>query len=280
MSPYRAMDQRTLDAAYNNSAAVADSEEYLAAWQARSAALRSRLPGHLDMAYGDASAARLDFFSCGRPGAPTLLFFHGGYWQRNSKDGFGFVAEGPLARGFHVALAGYTLAPFARLDTIVGEARSALRWLHDNVATLGGDPSQIFLSGWSAGGHLVAMLMDEPASRGGIAISGIYDLEPIRHSYLNEKLQLDEAEARRNSPLLHLPKRAGRLVVAFGAQELPELKRQSIDFATAWRDHGLACELRELPGCHHYAALEQLANPQGELALALEKLPAHVQEGG
>ncbi len=183
------MDQRTLDAAYNNSAAVADSEEYLAAWKARSAAVRSRMPQHLDLAYGDKPATRLDFFSCGRPGAPTLLFFHGGYWQRNSKEGFAFVAEGPLAHGFHVALAGYTLAPFARLDVIVGEVRSALRWLHANVAALGGDPCQIFLSGWSAGGHLAAMLMDEPASRGGIAISGLYDLEPIRHSYLNNKLR-------------------------------------------------------------------------------------------
>ena len=280
MSPYQAMDQRTLDAAYNNSAAVANSEDYLADWRARSAAVRSRLPKHLDLAYGDKPATRLDFFSCGRPGAPTLLFFHGGYWQRNSKEGFAFVAEGPLAHGFNVALAGYTLAPFAGLDVIVGEVRSALRWLHSNVARLGGDPCQIFLSGWSAGGHLAAMLMDELASRGGIAISGLYDLEPIRHSYLNEKLQLDEAEAHRNSPLLHLPARAGTLVVAVGAEELPELQRQSADYAAAWRNHGLACELRKLPNCHHYAALEQLASPQGELALALETLSPHVQSGG
>ena len=280
MSPYRAMDQRTLDAAYNNSAAVANSEDYLADWRARSTAVRSRLPEHLDLAYGDKPATRLDFFSCGRPGAPTLLFFHGGYWQRNNKEGFAFVAEGPLAHGFHVALAGYTLAPFARLDVIVGEVRSALRWLHSNVAKLGGDPCQIFLSGWSAGGHLAAMLMDEPAARGGIAISGLYDLEPIRHSYLNEKLQLDEAEARRNSPLLHLPAQAGMLVIAVGTEELPELQRQSTDFAAAWRDHGLDCELRGLPGCHHYAALEQLASPEGELALALEKLPTGARVRG
>ena len=272
MSLYRAMDRRTLDAAYNNSAAVVDSDDYIADWRERSAALRARMPAHLDLAYADKPATRLDFFSCGRPAAPTLLFFHGGYWQRNSKEGFAFVAEGPLAHGFHVAIAGYTLAPQARLDTIVSEARAAVRWLHSELAGLGGDPGGLFVSGWSAGGHLAAMSMYEPAARGGIAISGLYDLEPIRLSYLNEKLRLNVEEARRNSPLFHPPARAGKLIAAVGALELPELRRQSADFAAAWREHGLPCELRELPGCHHYAALEQLARPQGALADELEKI--------
>jgi arylformamidase len=272
MNVYRAMDRRTLDAAYNNSAAVVDSEDYLADWQERSASLRARMPTYLDLAYAGKETTRLDFFPCGSPAAPTLVFFHGGYWQRNSKEGFAFVAEGPLARGFHVAAVGYTLAPYARLDTIVEEARSAVRWLHGELRSLGGDPARLFVSGWSAGGHLAAMVMNEPAVRGGVTISGLYDLEPIRLSYLNDRLCLDQEEARRNSPLLHLPAQAGKLVVAVGAQELSELRRQSADFAAAWRAHGLTCELRELAGCHHYAALEELANPQGELALALEKI--------
>jgi arylformamidase len=272
MSLYRSMDRRALDAAYNNTAAVADSAGYIEDWQRRSAALRARLPAHLDLAFAAAPQARLDFFSCGVPGAPVLLFFHGGYWQRNAKEGFAFIAEGPLAYGMHVALAGYTLAPEARLDQIVGEARAALRWLHNEVAALGGDPARIFVSGWSAGGHLAAMLMGEKAARGGLALSGIYDLEPVRLNYLNDKLGLDEAEARRNSPLLHLPRQAGPLVVAVGAEELPELRRQSREFAAAWRAHGLAGEFRELPGCHHYSALEQLADPEGALAKAAAAL--------
>jgi arylformamidase len=276
MNLYRAMDRRALDAAYNNSAAVVDSDEYLADWQERSAALRARMPAYLDLVYADKQTTRLDFFSCGRSAAPTLVFFHGGYWQRNSKEGFAFVAEGPLAHGFHVAVVGYTLAPYARLDTIVDEARTAVRWLQSEIKGLGGDPGSLFVSGWSAGGHLAAMVMGEPAVRGGVTISGLYDLEPIRLSYLNEKLRLDQDEARRNSPLLHLPTQAGKLVVAVGAQELPELRRQSADFAAAWRARGLPCELRELPGCHHYAALEKLADPQGELALALEILAVPV----
>ena len=165
MSLYRAMDRRALDAAYNNSAAVADSAAYIADWLTRSAAVRARLPQHLDLAFGETAAARLDFFSCGRRGAPTLLFFHGGYWQRNAKEGFAFVAEGLLAHGFHVAVAGYTLAPEARMDAIVGEARRALHWLHGTLAALGGNPARIYLSGWSAGGQLAPTLMGEPAAR-------------------------------------------------------------------------------------------------------------------
>jgi arylformamidase len=116
------------------------------------------------------------------------------------------------------------------------------------------------------------MIIGERAIRGGLAISGIYDLEPIRRNYLNEKLGLDAEEARRNSPALQLPECAGPLVVAVGADELPELRRQSREHAARWRLHGLVGAYRELPGCHHYAALEQLAHPDGALARELVEL--------
>jgi len=274
MNVYGSMDRQALDAAYNNSAAVADSDRYLADWQCRSEALRARMPDHLNLVYGDAPRTRLDFFATKRPAAPTLLFFHGGYWQRNTKEGFSFVGEGPLAHGFHVAVAGYTLAPAATVDGIVREARTALHWLHQKVATLGGDPARLYVSGWSAGGHLTAMLMDEPLVAGGLAVSGLFDLEPIRLCYLNDKLGLDAEEARRNSPLLNLPARAAKLIIAYGSDELPELKRQSNEFAAAWSGRGLPGEIIEVAGCHHYAVLEQLAQPDGLLAKALAALAA------
>src|SRR5262252_9661097 len=183
---YRNMEREALDAAYNNSAAVADSDRYITDWLRRSEALRARLPDHLNLVYGDAPRTRLDFFATNRAGAATLLFFHGGYWQRNAKEGFSFIAEGPLAHGFNIAVAGYTLAPEARMDSIVREARTAMRWLHQNLATLGGDPTRLYVSGWSAGGHLTAMLMDEAAVAGGLAVSGLFDLQPIRLCYLND----------------------------------------------------------------------------------------------
>jgi acetyl esterase/lipase len=152
---------------------------------------------------------------------------------------------------------------------IVREARTALHWLHQHLTRLGGDPARLYVSGWSAGGHLAAMLMGEALVAGGLAISGLFDLEPIRLSYLNEKLGLDAEQARRNSPLLNLPARATKLIIAYGSEELPELKRQSREFGSAWSARGLPGEMIEVADCHHYAVLEQLARPDGLLAKAL-----------
>jgi acetyl esterase/lipase len=269
---YRGMDRAALDAAYNNGAAVADSDRFIANWEQRSAELRAERPCRLDLRYGDAPRNRLDFFAAGKPRAATLLFIHGGYWQGRAKELFSFVAEGPLALGMNVALISYTLAPEARLDRIVGECRRALAWLAAHVAELSGDPARLYVAGWSAGGHLTAMLMDEAALRGALAISGIYDLEPIRLNYLNDKLRLDDAEARRNSPLLHLPARAAPFLVTVGGAELPELRRQSEAYHAAWRGHGLPGKFVPLPGRHHYTAVEELARPDGVLNRALAEL--------
>jgi arylformamidase len=269
MIVYGSMDRQALDAAYNNSVAVTDSDRYLADWLRRSETVRACMPDHLDVVYGDAPRTRLDFFATNRTAAPTLLFFHGGYWQRNAKEGFSFIAEGPLVHGFNVAVAGYTLAPEATMDGIVREARAALHWLHQHLAALGGDPMRLYVGGWSAGGHLTAMLMDEAVVSGSLAISGLFDLEPIRLCYLNEKLVLDAEQARRNSPLLNLPSRAAKLIIAYGSDELPELKRQSREFGAAWGARGLPGEIVEIADCHHYAVVEQLAQPDGVLAKGL-----------
>jgi len=111
--------------------------------------------------------------------------------------------------------------------------------------------------------------MPLPEVRGGIAISGIYDLEPIRLNYLNEKLALDTAEAECNSPVRHLPSAAGELVVAYGTRELPELCRQSIEYARAWTERGLPGRLLPVDGADHFTILDALARPEGVLTRAL-----------
>jgi acetyl esterase/lipase len=270
MSLYRGMDKAALDAAYDNRAAVPGSPEIVARWQKLSAEFRRARPQHLDLRYGPDERNRIDYFAA-RHGGPVLAFIHGGYWQMREKESFSFLAAGPLAHGINVALIGYTLAPEKRLDGIVAETRAATGWLRDNLAKYGGDPARLFVSGWSAGGHLTAMALAEPGVAGGLAISGIYDLEPIRLNYLNEKLGLDEAESRRNSPLLHLPKRSPPLVVAYGGAELPELRRQSEEFARARAEAGLPGRAAPLHGLDHFSILEELARPDGAVtALARE----------
>ncbi len=252
------MDRAALDAAYNNGQAVADSSRIVADWQRRSEAIRASFPRKkLDVRYGKDERNRIDWFEA-KSGAPLLVYFHGGYWQSRSKEIYSLLAAGPLAHGISVALVGYTLAPDKRLDGIVAEIHAALDFLSTTEKS-------IFVSGWSAGGHLTAMAMTHPSVKGGLAISGIYDLEPIRLSYLNEKLKLDEAEARRNSPLLHLPKKSAPLVISYGTNELPELKRQSEDYWRAWQGAGLRGKLAPLAGQNHFTILEELASPAGQL---------------
>ena len=274
MTLYGAMDQAALDAAYNNSAAVADSARWITDWERRSAALRQAMPAHLDLRYGPAERECIDFFAASEHGGPTLAFIHGGYWQSRTKETFSVVAEGPLSRGINVATIGYTLAPAARVDQIVAQCRRGVQFLHARLAELGGDPRRLHLSGRSAGGHLTAMLVGEPMIAGALAISGIYDLEPIRLSYLNEKLGLDIEEARRNSPLLHLPSDARHLIVTVGEDELPELRRQSASYAAAWQAQGLPGEFLPLAGRHHYSMIEELVRPNGAVTEALVRLVA------
>ena len=268
---YRGMNRAVLDAAYNNTAAVADSATLLADWEARSDRVRAARPQYLDLRYGEAERNRIDYFAADSRG-PVLVFIHGGYWQMRAKETFSFLATGPLAHGIHVAFVGYTLAPQKRLDGIVAEVREAIAWLGGRVADFGGDPARIYVSGWSAGGHLTAMSLSAPAVKGGLAISGIYDLEPIRLCYLNEKLRLDEGEARRLSPLLHLPPSAVPLIVTCGGGELPELQRQSETFALARARAGLPGRLVRLAGHNHFTILEELASPDGALTALLREL--------
>jgi arylformamidase len=271
---YRGLDRPALDAAYNNTAAVGEAkrDRYVAGWSARSDALRKAWGGRIDLRYGAGARERLDVFACGRPAAPTLVYIHGGYWQFNDKDPYAFLGEALLPAGVNLALVEYTLAPAARMDRIVAEIRRAVAWVIDHAKELGGDPTRVFVAGHSAGGHLTAMAMNDLRVAGGIAISGIYDLEPIRLNYLNEKLGLDPAEAERNSPMLHLPAHAGPLVVTVGLDELPELIRQSEEYAAAWRRHGLTGRYLPLPGHEHFSILEELARPDGAIIGALKEL--------
>jgi acetyl esterase/lipase len=246
------MDRAALDKAYNNSAAVANSAQIVADWQARSDRVRAKYPDGLDLRYGPAERNRIDFFEA-KKNSPLLVFIHGGYWQMRAKELFAFLVPGPLAHGISVALVGYTLAPEKRMDGIVGEIRTAISHLDSKA-------NRVIVSGWSAGGHLAAMAMQMPAVNAGLVISGLYDLEPICHCYVNDKLRLDAFEAQRNSPI-SMPAFSEPMTIAYGKNELPELCRQSEDYAKAIKQ----AKLLALPNHNHFTILEELASPDGAL---------------
>lgn len=265
---WRGMSRPELDAAYDNTKAVRQSSAFLADWASRSLKLRASQPELIDLAYGRRDRNRIDIFRSGAENAPLFVFIHGGYWQRNSKEVFSCMAEGLLPHGIDVACLGYTLAPVVRLGEIVEEIYESLRWLRRAGPTFGIAHSRLIVSGWSAGGHLAAMAMAMAEVDAGLAISGIFDLEPIQLGALNEKLRLRPGDVPLLSPLSTLPQAAGQLVVAYGAAELPELQRQSRAYAKAWSSKGLSGALLPVASANHFSILEHLRKPDGALALA------------
>src|SRR6185437_1609749 len=101
------------------------------------------------------------------------------------------------------------------------EINAALDWLAANRSAHGIN-GPVVLSGWSAGGHLTALCLDHPLVQAGLAISGIFELGPLRDTVLNDKLRLTDDEIATLSPL-RLPGVNKPLAIAYGTAELPPL---------------------------------------------------------
>jgi acetyl esterase/lipase len=268
---WRSMSQQELDLGLNNGTAVAGSGELVNGWEQRSAELRKRYPDHIDLRYGPRERNRIDFLKA-HDKAPTLLFIHGGYWQMRAKEAFTMFAEGAMAHGINVALIGYTLAPEATLEAIVAEIHQGVDYLAGQSPVLGADASGIVVSGWSAGGHLTAMALSHPKVKAGMAISGIYDLEPIRHSYLNVKLKLDGPMSRRQSPMAQPGGPMKPLALVVGAAELPLLRKQTADFAGHRAKYGLPVAYEEIPGANHFTIMDEMLSPKGRITTMIRQL--------
>ena len=268
---WRKMSQEDRDLGLNNSLAVAGSTEAVAGWEQRSSDMRRRYSVHLDLRYGPRERNRIDFLKAADK-APTLLFIHGGYWQHRAKEVFTIFAEGPMARGINVALIGYTLAPEATLDQIVAEIHAGIDHLAGQLSSLGAEESNIVVSGWSAGGHLSSMALSHPRVSAGLGISGIYDLEPIRHSYLNVKLALDEAMSHRNSPVMQAGGPLKPLSLVVGSAELLLLRKQTADFAAHRARHGLPVTYEEISGANHFTIMNEMMSPNGRITALIRQL--------
>jgi acetyl esterase/lipase len=269
------MTRAQLDAAYNNSAAVKNSDQKIADYTERSARIRAQQDSLRDLRYGPKPRNLIDIYRSGAANAPLFVFIHGGYWMRNGKETFACTATGPLAHGIDVAMIGYTLAPEATLTAINDEIHAALRFLRAEAPKLGTGQNGVILSGWSAGGHLTAMALAEVDA--GLPISGVYDVEPCRHNYVNDTMRMSADEARAMSPILHLETQRKPMIIAYGQLERPEFQRQSRDYHAAREKAGLPSELLPLDGHEHYSILEELAAPEGKITQALLRLASLVR---
>ncbi len=269
-------DPQWLEAQYNNRARVPDHAQVLARWAQASALVRERSVVRRDVAYGDGPGELLDVFPTDAPNAPVLVFIHGGYWRALDKSDHSFVAPSFTADGALVVVVNYALCPSVSVEHIVMQMVRALAWVWRHAAVHGGDPSRIALVGHSAGAHLAAMLMscrwkdvadDLPAQplSGALAISGLYDLEPLRHApFIQSDLQLTPASVGRLSPAFFPRPKGGKLYAAVGSEESDEFLRQNRLIRDVWGPTAVpVCET--VPHSNHFNVLNSLVDPAGRL---------------
>lgn len=265
-----------LDVQYNNRARIPEHPALFARWERESAAARAALPCHVDLAYGDGPGETLDVFPAARPGAPVLVFIHGGWWRSLDKSQHSFVAPGFVREGAMVVLPNYALSPSVTVERIALQMVQALAWTWRHAARHGGDPARITLVGHSAGGHLATMLLacdwravapDLPADlvRRALSISGLYELEPVRRTrFLKADLRLTPAAVARLSPARFAAPAGRTLYAAAGALESEEFLRHNRLIQAAWGPATVpVCET--VAGFNHLDIVQSLAEADGAL---------------
>ncbi len=280
MTDHRELSAEALDRLYDVTVGVPDVDGLQAGYRAASDAVVAEGAGRLDIAYGGDSLQRLDIFVPTRARrAPIMVYIHGGYWKGGGKAGRRFPA--PLYNGAGIVWVpiDYRLAPAVSLDEIVADARAAIGWIHANAAGFGGDPERIVVSGNSAGGHLVGMLLAPgwqdahglPADvlKGACAMSGIFDLAPLRRIATGAHLALDDESAARNSPIRRIPEACCPVVVAWGARESSEFRRQSEDYARALVRAGHEVRTIAAEGHDHFSLMGEMARRESEIGRAM-----------
>ena len=163
-----------------------------------------------------------------------------------------------------VVLANYDLAPSVGIERIIAESAEAVAWVREHGDEINADPERLVTAGHSAGSHLAVCALNSadgkaPGVRGAIAISGIFDLEPLCGTSINEALRLDAAACARLSPIRHIEPSTAPLFLAVGESETAEFRRQSLDFAVAWQAQGNVCDMHRLPGLNHFNIIVEFA---------------------
>ena len=259
---------------YNNRAAVPEHPQILARWASESEAVRAARRCELDLQYGPSLLEKLDLYFPDGPSQALLVFIHGGYWRSLDKNDFSFLAPTFSKQGVTVAMINYGLAPQLTIDEIVRQCRAAIEWLAQNTQRYGADPSKLYIAGHSAGGHLAAMLaathwpsvsttLPIDLIKGAICISGLYDLEPVRHTSIKQDVRLDHAAAKRLSPAFLQPAFTIPILLAVGGDESDEFKRQTQLLMDSWSHPGM--QNIALPGANHFTVVEELAKADSPL---------------
>jgi len=260
------------DDAYANAAHIPDASTFMERWARDAAAFRASANAELDITYGAGSRQRFDLFLPEREPCGLVMFVHGGYWLDFDKSSWSWLAAGPLAHGWAVAMPSYDLCPHVRIADITTQIGVAICAAAARLA------GPIALTGHSAGGHLVARMICASSPlptpvreriRRVVGISGLYDLLPLMRTSMNTKLGLDEAEARAESPALLEPIATTRMIAYVGGLERPEFLRQSALMAQAWGEQAADVTYVEQPDRHHFNIIDSLGERDGLLCRAV-----------
>jgi arylformamidase len=268
--------QMTLDS-------VADLDAIIARRTAAAASAAAAFSFRRDIPYGDHPDEKLTILPAADPGAPALIFIHGGFWSMMAASQFDFLAPGFHPFGATLVILDYPLMPAVRMADVVGACRKAVAWVVRDGAAHGIDPARVFVSGNSAGGHLTAEMLDRAwlagaglpadAIKGGVAISGLFDLEPVAASFRNDVLKLTSDEVARFSPQTRGVDIAAPVIVSVGGAEMPEFIDQSAEFAALLRRGGAAVEEITPAGSNHVTVvLDEFADPARPLNIATRRM--------
>jgi len=280
MPVYKQFDQAALNSQYNLRMHVPDFAVYLDKWDSLSRQTEKELESVKDISYGSLPREKLDIYPSLIPASKTLVFIHGGYWQRFGKKDFQFIAKAFRDHNVTTVLIEYPLAPEASMDQMVDSCHRAIDWIYHHITDYHGDPAQLYLAGHSAGAHLSAMLMTtdwKPFNltndliKGACLISGLFNLMPIRLSDINDVLHLDTEEALRNSPVQYAPATHAPVSMVVGGDETPEFLDQSRELYNCWKEH-IPIELLEPEGINHYSIVETILDPESTLHRAIVRL--------
>ena len=276
---YRDYTQDELNVQYSARGTAPDGDVYRDFISENSARVREEMDCRLDVPYGPTPAEVVNVFPAEKPGSPIVYFIHGGYWRSSSQKDVDLYAEALVPAGCAYVTVNYLLAPEATIDEVVRQCRAGLAWAYNNAASFNGDPNNVHVVGRSAGGHLTGMMLadgwreefglPDDLIKSACALSGLYDLEPVRLSNVNEWVKLDKEAADRNSPVHHMPKIPCPIIIAWGENETDEFKRQSDLYRIAWQSRGWPCQTMEFAGKHHFASMPDLMYSDEECTKAL-----------
>ena len=283
MPHYLHYDREQLDQQYNVRSSIPRFQSIFERWRESAYEYRKQHQLRTNLRYGQHRLQTLDYLQAEQAGAPLLVFVHGGYWRSLDKSDFTHIAEPYRQAGIAVALLNYRLTPEVEMPEIIADVRSAFAWLHGEADKLGFDADNMYVAGHSTGAHLTTMLastdwrdtkVPEDAVKGLCSISGIYDLEPIRRSYLNEALKLDEAQVTQCSPLHHLPRLHIPILLTAGSTDSTEFQCQLAAYARRLQAEGFPVRPIGFANGHHLDMIDQLAqvgSAQSESLIALIK---------